>query len=177
MTPETTFAHDCIILDASCIISLYASGQMAEILNSIPKSITVAAYVSNREALWSYSGPDGDIRRDKARIDLQPFVDVGLLTIVDIDNETEEELFVDLAARLGAGEAVTGAIAFHRNWAIAIDDKKARALFEREAPHLQLVYTLEMVKYWVDIAHPSPMTIASALHNIQTRAILFIRGG
>jgi predicted nucleic acid-binding protein len=171
LIPEVTFAHDCIILDASCIISLYASGQMAEVLKAIPKTITVAAYVSNKEALWSYSGPDWDIRSDKERIDLQPFVEAGLLKIVDIDNEAEKELFVDLVVGLGPGEAITGAIAIHRNWAISIDDKKARTLFEREAPHLQLIYMLELVKYWVDVAYPSPTTIASALRNIQTRAV------
>ncbi len=164
------WAHDCIILDASCIISLYASGQMEDILRSIRKSVAVAAYVLNKEALWIYGGPDEDVKQAKEKIELQPFVDSGLLQIVTLDSEVETETYVNLAIEIDDGEAVTGAIAMHRGWGIGIDDKKARSLFQREGAHLQLVYTLELVKYWADIMDPSSETISRAVTRIQKRA-------
>ena len=87
-----TFAHDCIILDASCIISLYASGQMEGILQSIQKSVAVAAFVFNREALWIYGGPDEDVKQTKEKIELQPFVDAGLLKVVTVAPGDDVEL-------------------------------------------------------------------------------------
>lgn len=165
-----TFAHNCIILDASCIISLYASGQMEGILQSIQKSVAVAAFVFNREALWIYGGPDEDVKQTREKIELQPFVDAGLLKVVTIASETEAQVYVNLSIEIDDGEAVTGAIAIHRNWAIGVDDKKARSLFQREAAYLQLAYTLELVKHWADITEPSLETISRALIRIQDRA-------
>ena len=66
---------------------------------------------------------------------------------------------------------MTGAIAINRNWAIVIDEKKARNLFNREAPNIQLIYTLELVNHWVDISDPSPEIVSAALRNIRDRAI------
>jgi hypothetical protein len=166
-----SFNHTCLILDASCIISLYATGQMEAILRSIPRSVTVAAFVLDHEALWVYSGPDEAIKQAKAEIDLQPFIEAGLLKVVTIDSHAEATLQINFAAEIDDGEAVTGAIALHRNWAIAVDDKKARALFGREAGHLQLLYTLELVQHWAETARPSSETISAALENIYKRAV------
>ena len=49
------FNHDTLIIDASCLINLYASNQLASILRSIPKTVAVAAYVADREALFIHS--------------------------------------------------------------------------------------------------------------------------
>ena len=128
---DLIFSHDCIILDACCIISLYASKRIEEILNTIPKSVCVAAYVKNEEVLKTY-----DVSSDTEEVvDLQSLIDRGVLILVELDLETEADTWVNLATVLDDGEAVTGAIAFHRNWAIATDDRAAIRLFEREAPH------------------------------------------
>lgn len=73
------FLNDTLILDASCLIALYASQKMSEVLQSIPRKITVAAYVFDKEALFVRTIPDENGIRGKVKIDLQPFVDAGLL--------------------------------------------------------------------------------------------------
>ncbi|HMN28708.1 MAG TPA: hypothetical protein PKE45_11215 [Caldilineaceae bacterium] len=165
------FAHDTLILDADCVISLYASGQMGEILAAIPRSITVTTYVAEREALWIWGEPDPAGVRPKHQIELQPFIDQGLLHLVQIDSEEEAEVFATFAAMIrGQGEAITGALAYCRNWAIVVDDRRARRLFTDHAPHLQLLYTLDLVKHWTDsTAAPSNLT-TQALRNIRHRA-------
>lgn len=164
-----TFAHDCIILDASCIINLYTSAQMEGILKSIQKSVSVAAFVVDREALGVYGGPDDAINQVKEKIELQPFIEAGLLKVVTIDSEIEAATYVNLATKIDDGEAITGAIAIHRNWAIAVDDKKARSSFQGDAPHLQLIYTLELVKHWVETVSPSVQEISQVLERIHKR--------
>jgi hypothetical protein len=143
---------------------------MGDILESIPKSVTVAAYVRDKEALWIYGGPDENITQTKEPIDLQPFIQRGLLTIVSLDTEAEENIFVDFATTLDDGESITGAIALYRHWAIAADDKKAIKFFMRRTPQLQLITTLELVKYWIDTVQPAHNIALSAIRNMQLRA-------
>jgi hypothetical protein len=165
------FAHDTLILDANCVINLYASQRMAEILATIPPNITIATYVAEREAQTVFGPPDDAGKRMREPIRLQPLIDADLLQIISIESEQEAEYFATFSAMTrDRGEAVTGAIALHHNWAIALDDKNARRLFTNHAGHLQLVYTLEIVKHWVDAASPSHSEIISTLQNIRQRA-------
>lgn len=77
-------SNHTLILDASCLITLYASRQMAEVLWSISQMVTVTTYVFEEEALFVGTAPDETGVRGRAKIDLLPFVDAGLLHIVDI---------------------------------------------------------------------------------------------
>ena len=163
---DLVFFHECIILDACCVINLYASKQIEEILDTIPKSVCIAAYVKNEEILRTY-----DISSNRAEdIDLQSLIDQGVLILVDLNLKTEAETRVSLATVLDDGEAVTGAIAIHRNWAIATDDKAAIKVFGREVPHLQIITTPELIKYWADKTKPPPEIINQCLQNIAVGA-------
>lgn len=165
------FSHEYIILDACCIMNLYASRKMGEILETIPKSVAIAAYIHKEEALWIYGGPDDNVTQEKERIDLQPLIEKKLLTVVSPETEAEQNTFVAFATILGDdGESITGAIALHRNWAIATDDKKATRFFQREAPHLQIISTLELLKFWVDTVKPAPEIVSATLQVVQQRA-------
>ena len=165
------FLHDCIILDACCVMNLYASRKMREILRTIPKSVAVAAYINDEEALWVYGGPDDNVTQEKERIDLQPLIESGLLAVVSPDSKIEQSTFVAFATILGDdGESVTGAIALHRNWAIATDDKKASRFFNHEAPQLQIISTLELLKHWADTMQPASEIVSATLRAIQQRA-------
>jgi hypothetical protein len=170
LTTEVVFTQDCIILDACCIINLYASGEMESILKAISKSVAVAAYVRDHEALRILSGVDGAVTQRFEQIDLQPLIDCGLLVVVSPESEAENIAFVNFAVVLDDGEAITGAIALHRNWSIGSDDRKAISFFNQHAPHLQMISTPELVKYWVDIAHPPLETIRLALQKIRLKA-------
>lgn len=171
MTTGLVFAHNCLILDASCVINLYASGQMAPILITIPCVVAVAGYVREQEALRVYSQPEEDGTRKPRAIDLEPLIAQGLLNVSTHETEAENESYVNFAALLGDdGESVTVAIALHRNWAIGIDDRRARNLFRRQVPHLQLISTPELLKHWVDTAAPPPETVRYALENVRIGA-------
>ncbi|MBL7161567.1 MAG: hypothetical protein ISS57_03100 [Anaerolineales bacterium] len=169
MSIDKAFLHDWIILDACCIINLFASQQARDILETIPNSISVAAYVRDYEALRIYSGPIKNVQESSETIDLQPFIDDGLLLVVDIETEVEANTYINLAARLDDGEAITGAIALNRNWAIATDDSAAAKLLQNESPDIVLVSTLDLVKYRVDTNKPDEDTVRETLLNIRVR--------
>jgi predicted nucleic acid-binding protein len=164
------FNHDCIILDACCIINLYASDRMGEILDAIPAKCVVAETVMEKEVLRIYSGPITDVRGATERIDLQPFADSGRLIIAEIESEGESLAYIELATKLDDGEAITGALAINRNWAIGTDDKAAVNFFRKRAPQLQIVSTLEMIRYWADTINPAAAGIYPVLKDVQLRA-------
>ena len=167
MTPETTFLYDSIILDADCTINLYASGQIKDILSIIPGTVFIADYVFTEEVKWIYNGPE----RERKSIELQPFVDNGLLTVVSLESEAEEISFIDLAATIGNdGESITGAIASQRGWAIGTDDRKAQTVFAEVIPDVQVITTPEFIKYWFDSTQPVLDVMHTTLQNIRTQA-------
>lgn len=160
-----------LILDASCLINLYASGKMEDILKAVPESVVVADYVLHQESLWIYDGPSEAVREKKRPIDLQPFVSSHLLQVVDIEFPEEANLFVEFATKMDDGEALTGAIAVHRRWAIVVDDKRARNFFQREFSDLQMVYSLEIVKHWATTTKAPDAVVSTVLWGIRNRGV------
>lgn len=129
---------------------------MEEILKALPGGVALAIFVLDEEIL---------------RSNLQPFIEQGLIRVVSPDTEVEENAFVNFAVELDDGEAVTGAIAMHRYWGIATDDRKARRIFARTSPHVQLLSTPELIKHWADTHKPPIEVVREVLQNIQTHAM------
>lgn len=167
MTLPRTIAHNCLILDACCIINLYASGRMADVLTSMTKQVAVATYVRDHEARAVYAA-DGTGRQEP--IDLGPYISQGLLLRVDLETPTETMTYIDFAASLGDdGESITGAIANERNWAIGTDDIAAIKFFHKRCPQLDIVSSLELVKHWAESTSASPAELGQALRLVRVR--------
>jgi hypothetical protein len=155
---ELVFLHECIILDADCTISLAASGMLSSILECIPCARAVSRHVYDAEVL---------------RFDLQPCIDQGILQVavpqgVEYDTIVRINIEVNMPFKvLGDGEIETVAIATHRNWAIGMDDKRAREYSAKHYPPGQLLTTPELLRHWVDTAHPSADDIRATLEKVQ----------
>ncbi len=157
------------ILDACCIINLYASDVMKSVLSTIPGQKAIVQYVRDKEVRYIYTDEGGT-----TSIDLQPLLDKDLLYIVDLENEREQETVVDFAflsnGKMGNGEAFSASIAVHRDWTFATDDKDAILLLQQYMPQLHIMTTPDLFKHWVDVYNPSFDAIRDALGNIQRRA-------
>lgn len=169
LSHSITFNHESVILDASCLINLSASGQLRSIIASLPISVAVTRYVQTDEVLWEYAGPDDDVAQTKQQIDLQPLIDQGYLQVVDIESEAEALTMVNYATLMDDGEAFTSAIAMHRNWAVAVDDRKARKVIADHSPQIQMLSTLDLVRYWAEILPCSSGDLARVLQQIRMR--------
>ena len=137
-----------VLLDASCLLNLYATERFGEIAASLREQFAVAAYVVDREALYVLRRPAPDAAQEQVPVDLSPFEADGLVEVMRLERPAEEATFVALAALIDDGEAITAALALHRGCSVATDDRKARRVLGERAPTVPLVSTLDLLSEW-----------------------------
>ncbi len=157
-----------LILDASCLLNLYATDRMLEIAAALPWQLAVADYVLEQEALYVRTIGAQEEQEETVPVDLSTLIDEGLLLVLRLENPSEQSSFVELAAVLDDGEAVTGAIALNRGHAVAIDDRKAIRVLGEKARGMRLVSTLELMRQWS--AFVPAQEVRGALRAMQHRA-------
>lgn len=155
-----------IILDACCIINLYAGSVMQEVLESIPAPFFVDRYVREKEALKIKAETENEF----IDIDLNPFIQGKILQEVSLTSEDEVNTFVNLAVSLDDGEARCGAIAAHRNFVVATDEKVGIRIFSGLEPPISTISTLEILYNWSEERNIKPEKISKVLKNIEKRA-------
>lgn len=172
MSIQKVFPYPYIILDACCVISLYGSGRIGEVLASLGVSVAITTYVHENEILGIQGLPNADdvAGQQGTWIDLQPLINDNLLALTSPLSEDEETAYVNFAAFLDDGEAITSAIAVKRNWAIAIDDRRSINFLKRAVPTLPIISTLELIKHWVETTNLPAHEVKAALSNIRIRA-------
>ena len=158
-----------LLLDACCIMTLFGSGEMREILTSLPVQTAVSSYVLEQEALYTYNGPDEAPRESEAPIDLAPLIEDDLIQVVSLCQGKETNRFLQLATTLDDGEARTIAIAVTRDLAVATDDKKAIRLAQETG--CQVATTPDLLKHWAVGTDRSKNEIANVLKAVRARAV------
>jgi hypothetical protein len=107
-------------------------------------------------------------------IAVDEIIEENQLGVLVIESQTEEVLFVNYAAQLDDGEAMSLALAESRGFALATDDRKARRLFERSIGTSDRLWsTADLLRDWANLREVSPEKLRSVLHNIMTRANFF----
>ena len=141
---------ECLVLDASCLLNLYATGRLREIALATGARIEVADYVLEHEAIYTWQTDSTGAREEVVPVDLVPLVEEGLIEVVRLEHPDDQATFVSLAVLVDDGEAATGALALGRGCSVATDDRKARRVFNDLMPDVPLVSTLELMKLWDD---------------------------
>lgn len=159
--------HSHVVLDACCVLNFCASGHFIAILKSIPTQVVVTEVVREKELITLQRLKDEE---NEGAVQFETAIAQGLLSVVDFESESEEETFINYAFELGDdGESATCAIAIHRGWAIATDDKKAVSFSQKEAPHLQILSTLEIIKSWSERGNLTLAELRTVLRSIRTK--------
>ena len=157
-----------LLLDASCLLNLCATDRLLEIAAALPWQLAVVDYVMEQEVLYVRTIGAHEEQEGTVPVDLSPLIDEGLLLVMRLETLSEEASFVELAAVLDDGEAVTGAIALNRGHLVAIDDRKARRVLGEKAPWMRLVSTPELMRQWS--ASVPVQEVSHALRAMQHRA-------
>jgi predicted nucleic acid-binding protein len=159
--------HSHLILDACCVLNFCASGDFLGILKSIPAEVVVTTVVQEYELRTLQRLKEED---NQGAIQFEAAIEQGLLIVVDFESEQEEESYVNYAAILGDdGESATCAIAVHRQWAIATDDKRATSFIQREARNIQILSTPEIIKHWSEVASLDDSDLRNVLNTIRLK--------
>ena len=160
-------------MDACCLVNLYSAGDLRQFIPSMGLTWHIPIVVVD-ETLF-VRGVDSAGQSTREPIDLQPVIDAGLVRVCEVGGGTETALYVQFAGQVDDGEAMCLAIAKHRGWLIATDDRKALRLAESEG--VDTITTPELIKKWCDAVGPSDKELGAVLRQIESRASFVPRVG
>jgi predicted nucleic acid-binding protein len=162
--------RDSLVLDACVLLNLLATGVIHEILTLAASRVLVCDLVRD-ESFYLKSDDGSD---EQVLIDLQPHFDQGTIHPCLLENDLENQNFVDLAAQLDDGEAMSIAIALSRNIFLATDDKKARRIFQENTTNINtLLSTSDLVREWAEANELLVLEVKAILIRIETIARYF----
>jgi len=153
------------ILDACCIINLFASGRAAEILSASEGVCYVSDQVRSEALSIRRPDPHDPENLLVEPINLNEACDAGWLQSCSLTGENELDAYVAFAQQLDDGEASCLAIAQLRKWTVATDDRKAiRLCNERQ---IKIITTPALVKRWAEVGGVDRSKVTEALSNIE----------
>ena len=164
---------ECLVLDTSCLLNLYATGRMREISLAVPAQLEVAEYVLENEVIYTWQTDATGIREEAVPADLTPLIVEGLIRVVKLESPDDQATFLTLAALVDDGEAATAALALGRGCSVATDDRKARRVFGELMPEVRLVSTLELLKLWAAESQVSTVVLREAMSSM-TRSASYV---
>ena len=103
-------------------------------------------------------------------VSIDPLVEQGLLTLARPESPAEEALFVQFAAKIDDGEAMSLALCVSHGYALATDDRKARRISASVAKPIPLLATSELLFHWFQSNNISPDRIREVLGAVEFRA-------
>ncbi|MDA1229650.1 MAG: hypothetical protein O2856_02655 [Planctomycetota bacterium] len=157
---------DDVVIDACCMINLYAPGDLRARLLALGRKWYVPSVVAS-EALYIHQ-VQSDGTTVKIMIELQSLIDDGTVHLCDAIEGAELDLFVEFASQCDDGEAMALAIAKSRGWNVAADDRKAIRLAGEHS--ISVLTTPDLMKSWADTVDAAPEELRQALERIEKLA-------
>jgi predicted nucleic acid-binding protein len=125
---------DRIVLDNSVISTFHDARALARILELWPGRWLIPIEVEGEAAAWPAHGT-------AVKAILRDLSQRQIVEITAIDPRVEGRLFAQLTRRLGQGESAVIAIALHRGFMAALDDRRARRACDGLTPPVPWVAT------------------------------------
>jgi hypothetical protein len=154
---------------ACCIIDLLASGNAEAVLRASGFTWHLPAAVQGEVQYCRHYDPALPGKTVNVPAAISALLTSGVLTLCDPENQDELDLFTHYAATFRSdGEAMGLALATHRKWVMATDDRKALRVARQAG--IAVVSCPELVKAWADAAGPDQCTLNKVLQDIQVLA-------
>ena len=154
------------LLDACAVLNLYATRWMGPILAAVDGPVGVTDVVL-QESQFVLRGGTGEEAREREPVELQPFLNDGLLEVIASDVEEELLTFIDLSQEVGEGEAMTAALAIHRGCIVVTDDRKASRILV--ARGMELRTSLDLIRTWGESPTVTQEVLRTALIDLRQR--------
>jgi predicted nucleic acid-binding protein len=149
-----------VVLDACVCINLAAAMATDQFEAHLGLPVRIVEQAA-QEALFLLDVVDG--QTVKTKIELRPLLAVSLVT-------SEFETYVQLASELDDGEAASLAVAHHRQWSFATDDRAARNAVAARGLAITLLSTAQLFRICVEQRHLRGEVIRQMLDAVQRRA-------
>jgi hypothetical protein len=162
------------ILDACVLINLLASGRAHDILAESRYQFGICSVVKN-ESIYLRAM---DLNAPPEEVKLDLYLESNSLVVYELSGDGERELYIDFAAELDDGEAMSLALVHARGFAMASDDRKARRIFIGEvADPKRLLSTSQILKEWSEIVGLNPAGLKQVLFEVSRRGRFFPNSG
>jgi len=162
------------ILDACVLINLLATGRAQDIMSESGYQFGICSVVKN-ESIY-LRATDSSAPPEEVKLDL--YVESSRLTVYELSGDAEKELYIDYAAELDDGEAMSLALVCSRGFSMASDDRKARRLFMEEIPDLKrLLSTSQILKDWSEKIGLDSTELRQVLIEVSRRGRFFPNSG
>jgi len=156
-----------LILDTSVALNLLAAGAGLSVLESLEVNCFVCSAVVDETIYVRSDNPT----EPREAVSIDPWLASGAVKVINPESLLEEELYVQFAADLDDGEAMSLAVCRARGYALATDDRKARRIAGRLAPPgVQLLSTSQIVHHWAVRTGAAPGELKRILSAIELRA-------
>lgn len=158
-----------IFLDACCLLNLFATGRVHEILKALPYEFGLAEPVLG-EVLRLRRPTAAEGEDPFEPLSAQQVITAGSATLFRLEEAEELAQWVRFAAQLGDGEAATCALAVVHSGGVATDDRKALGLLARSEPTLLRLQTPQLLAEWADRAALSKAQVQHLVTEVRDRA-------
>lgn len=155
-----------LIWDACSLLNLIATQRAIEILTVLGCPSYVVQQVRVGEIQYLRPLPEEDPSGGLIAVDLAPILNSGALQEV-ILTATEQATFLSFAVEMDDGEAYSAAIAAHRDWWLATDDRVSLRVAREQSPPISTITTPDWMRYWAENASPAADLLAEVLRRIQ----------
>ena len=167
-------AEGCLVLlDACCLINLYGSGRVEEIMETLPFQLATSELIADTEILTIRGQARADGSRERIPVSLRDLEASGHLSILPVVSDREVAEFVRFALHLDDGEASVCALAVLYGGTVATDDRKALRILKAE--DIPAVGTPELLFTWAKRSGALESEVRNALHMIRDRAHFYPR--
>ena len=153
------------IVDACCLINLYASGRIQAIIPACGGSFYVSEQVRRESMSIRQVDPADTSLLIPLPIDISPEISKGLIRECRLETKEEIESYVNFAVEVDDGEASSLAIAKSRKWIVATDDRKAIRLASESG--IAVITTPELIERWVKNTKPTDDEIRRTIRAIE----------
>jgi hypothetical protein len=164
-----------VLLDACCLINLFATEHIDEILTILPYRFATSRWVAENEVLAIARPAETGALLERDLIPPDRLRNLESLSILDLVTGGEVSDFVRFAADLDDGEASVCALAISHQGRVATDDRKALRLLNRSFPSISTIQTPEILFEWARLSQAAGKDIGGVLRRIRDRARFYPR--
>ena len=132
-----------LVIDASCLLSLLATGRAVDIVGALGVRLLVTPHVA-REPLFLWSPPNEEGERSKVAVSTEALRAAGHIVTRPLDTDALVDAFVAAAARINDADASCIALAGVLRCPLITDDRKVRRVATEMFPGIELVSTLDL---------------------------------